>query len=52
MSALSCRIASGALHILCAEGTMKERDAAELAWELFEKTGSLTYYMLYKKLKR
>ena len=29
-----------------------EKNAAELAWELFEKTGSLTYYMLYQQLKR
>jgi len=31
---------------------MKEKkDASELAWEMFEKTGSLNYYMLYKRLK-
>ncbi len=31
---------------------MKEgRPASEIAWELFEKTGNLSYYMLYKKLK-
>lgn len=32
---------------------MKERDndAAELAWKMFEKTGSVSYYMLYKELK-
>ena len=30
----------------------RERDAAELAWELFERTGSLTYYMLYQRLKK
>ncbi len=29
-----------------------EKDAAELAWELFEETGSLTYYMLYQQLKK
>ena len=28
----------------------KDRDAAELAWKMFEKTGSVSYYMLYKKL--
>ena len=28
------------------------KDASELAWELFEKTGNLTYYMLYKQLKK
>ncbi len=26
-------------------------DAAELAWKMFEKTGSVSYYMLYKQLK-
>ncbi len=31
---------------------MKEnRSAADIAWELFEKTGNLSYYMLYKRLK-
>ena len=30
----------------------EEKDAGELAWELFEKTGNLTYYMLYKQLKK
>ncbi len=31
---------------------MKEnRKAADIAWELFEKTGNLSYYMLYKRLK-
>ncbi len=29
----------------------KEKSAAKLAWELFEKTGNLSYYMLYKRLK-
>ncbi|MGN0814406.1 MAG: YqzL family protein [Candidatus Coproplasma sp.] len=31
---------------------MKKRDddAAELAWKMFEKTGSVSYYMLYKEL--
>ena len=24
---------------------------AEAAWEMFEKTGNLSYYLLYKKLK-
>ncbi len=28
------------------------KDASELAWELFEKTGNVTYYMLYQQLKR
>lgn len=30
----------------------EEKNAAELAWDLFEKTGNLTYYMLYKQLKK
>jgi len=30
---------------------MKEKTAEMLAWELFEKTGSINYYHLYKKLK-
>jgi hypothetical protein len=29
----------------------KDKDAAELAWKLFEKTGSISYYMLYCELK-
>ena len=31
---------------------MKERDkdVAELAWKMFEKTGNVSYYMLYKRL--
>jgi hypothetical protein len=29
----------------------KDNDAAELAWKMFEKTGSVSYYMLYKELK-
>ena len=28
----------------------KDNDAAELAWKMFEKTGSVSYYMLYKRL--
>lgn len=31
----------------------KEMDgAAKMAWELFEKTGSISYYMLYHDLTR
>lgn len=30
---------------------MQEKDGAEVAWELFEKTGKLSYYMLYKRLR-
>ncbi len=29
----------------------EEKTASQIAWELFEKTGNLSYYMLYKKLK-
>lgn len=29
----------------------QDNDAAELAWKMFEKTGSISYYMLYKELK-
>jgi len=28
----------------------RDKDAAELAWKLFEKTGSVSYYMLWKEL--
>lgn len=28
----------------------RDKDAAELAWKMFEKTGSVSYYMLYKQL--
>ena len=30
---------------------MKEKDGAEVAWELFEKTGTLSYYMLNNRLR-
>ena len=29
---------------------MQDKNAAELAWEMFERTGNFTYYMLYKRL--
>lgn len=29
----------------------KDKDAAELAWKMFEKTGNVSYYMLYKQLE-
>ena len=29
-----------------------ENGAAKMAWELFEKTGSINYYMLYYDLMR
>ena len=29
----------------------KSKSARELAWQLFEETGNLSYYMLYKRLK-
>ena len=31
---------------------IKEDDTAEIAWKLFQETGSLSYYMLYKQLKK
>ena len=30
---------------------MRKTDAGELAGELFQKTGNVTYYMLYKQLR-
>ena len=30
---------------------MKKNDPEKAAWELFEKTGMIGYYLLYKKLK-
>lgn len=30
----------------------EENEATKKAWELFEKTGSVGYYMLYHDLKR
>ena len=27
-------------------------EAAEIAWKLFQKTGNMSYYMLYKQLRR
>ena len=29
----------------------KPRTAKQIAWEMFEETGNVTYYMLYKQLK-
>ena len=29
----------------------RDKDAAELAWKMFEKTGNVSYYMLYKQLE-
>lgn len=29
-----------------------ENGAAKMAWQLFEKTGNVSYYMLYYDLKR
>lgn len=29
----------------------KKRTPEQIAWELFEKSGNPTYYVLYKKLK-
>ena len=30
----------------------QENGAAKMAWELFEKTGSVSYYMLYHELAK
>ncbi len=30
----------------------EQKRACELAWELFEQTGNVSYYMLYRRLKR
>ncbi len=27
-------------------------DAADIAWKLFQKTGNMSFYMLYKQLKK
>lgn len=29
-----------------------ENGAARLAWEMFERTGNISYYMLYKEIRR
>lgn len=29
-----------------------EDDAAEIAWKLFRQTGNMSYYMLYKQLRK
>ena len=29
-----------------------ENEAAKMAWQMFEKTGSVSYYMLYHDLMR
>lgn len=31
---------------------IKDETAAEIAWQMFARTGSLSYYMLYKQLKK
>lgn len=28
-----------------------KKDPAKFAWNMFEKTGKISYYMLYRKLK-
>jgi hypothetical protein len=30
----------------------EENKASQMAWELFQQTGSISYYMLYYELKR
>ena len=41
------------MHILPIKGVRMKRktDAADLAWKMFKKTGSVSYYMLYNHLK-
>ncbi|MBQ9081397.1 MAG: YqzL family protein [Clostridia bacterium] len=29
-----------------------DEEAAEIAWKLFQKTGNMSYYMLYKQLRK
>ena len=29
----------------------QRKNAKQIAWEMFEQTGNVTYYMLYKQLK-
>ena len=29
----------------------REKNAREIAWQLFTETGNFSYYMLYKRLK-
>lgn len=29
----------------------EEKSARDIAWDLFEKTGNVSYYMLYQQLK-
>ena len=47
---------SASAHTLFREVRMgrfvKDDETAEIAWKLFEQTGSLSYYMLYKQLKK
>ncbi len=31
---------------------IERRQAGELAWEMFEKTGNVSYYLLFKDLTR
>lgn len=31
---------------------VKDENAARLAWKLFEQTGGLSYYLLYRELKK
>ena len=31
---------------------MEDNGAAQMAWQLFEKTGSISYYMLYYDILR
>ncbi len=31
---------------------IRDEEAADIAWKLFQKTGNMSYYMLYKQLKK
>lgn len=47
-------IISGGLAMTTEQNNKPERgevNPAEAAWLMFEKTGKLSYYLLYKKLK-
>ena len=46
----ACNIFPKASHTVPEGGRMQSKNAEELAWELFERTGNVTYYMLYKQL--
>ena len=45
--ALACNITESEIEMRKENG---ESNAARLVWELFERTGSVSYYMLYHEL--